>query len=136
MGGKIGLDLLIQTALGCHKINGIWVVEVAVPPDNSGLYIVHRRRMALNPDVALLEKGDDLAFQSSHIGDSWTVYPESELDFFAGSDGSVEVGFNFFVSPVFQKLSRGENQTGFTSHELNWTFGGGYAVVEKGSERD
>ena len=92
--------------------------------------------MALNPDVVLLEKGNDLAFQSSHIGDSWAVYPESELDFFAGSDGSVEVGFNFFVSPVFQKLSRGENQTGFAGHELNWTFGGGYAVVEKGSKRD
>ena len=136
MGGKIGLDLLIQTALGGHKINSIRVVEVAAPPDNSGLDIVHRRRMALNPDVALLEKGDDLPFQSSDVVDAWTMHPKSELDFFAGSDGSVEVGFNFFVSPVFQKLSRGENQTGFAGHELDWTFGGGYAVVEKGSERD
>ena len=136
MSDKIVFDLRIQCSLGGHKINSIRVVAVAVPPNNSGLDIIHRRRMALNPDVALLEKGDDLAFQSSHIVDAWTMYPESELDFFAGSDGSVEVGFNCFVSPVFQKLSRGENQTGFAGHELNWTVGGGYAVVEKGSEQD
>ena len=136
MSGKIVLDLLIQSSLGGHKINSIRVVAVAVPTNSGGLDIIHRRRMALNPDVALLGERDDLAFQSSHVVDAWTMYPESELDFFAGSDGSVEVGFNFFVSPVFQKLSRGENQTGFAGHELNWTFGGGYAVVEKGSERD
>ena len=136
MSGKIVLDLCIQSSLGGHKINSIRVVKVAVPPDNSGLDIVHRRRMALNPDVTVLEKGNDLTFQSTYIGDTWSMKPESELNFFTCSDYSVEVGFNFFVSPMFQKSSRGENQTGFTCHELNWTVGGSYAVVEKGSERN
>ena len=58
--------------------------------------------MTLNPDVALLEERGDLAFQSSYYTvDAWAMDPESELDFSAGSDGSVEVEINVFVSPVF-----------------------------------
>ena len=136
MSGKIVLDLLIQSSLGSHKINSIRVVAVAVPPNSGGLDIIHQRRMALNPDVALLEERDNLAFQSSYAVDAWAMYPKSELDFFAGSYDSVEVGFNFFVDPVFQKLSRRENQAGFAGHELNEAFSGGDAVVEKGSKRD
>uniref|UniRef100_A0A7S4AH84 Uncharacterized protein n=1 Tax=Pseudo-nitzschia australis TaxID=44445 RepID=A0A7S4AH84_9STRA len=112
------------------------MVAGTVPTDCGGLYIVHWSRMALNPDVALLEERDDLAFQSSYAVDARAMDPESELDFVAGSDDSVEVKVDVFVSPVFQKLSRGENQAGFAGHELNRASSDGDAGVEEGSKRD